>query len=49
MPHPTATDPAARDPARFVRAETRLRPVPLVPELSLHVADEAVPLWQRTE
>ncbi|MEP9366080.1 50S ribosomal protein L11 methyltransferase [Xanthobacter sp. VNH20] len=32
-----------------MRAETRLRPVPLVPELSLHVADEAVPLWQRTE
>lgn len=37
------------DPAAFVRAETRLRPVPLVPEISLHVADEAVPLWQRTE
>ena len=24
-------------------------PVPLVPEISLHVAHEAVPLWQRTE
>lgn len=41
--------PAIADPAAFIRAETRLRPVPLVPELSLHVADEAVPLWQRTE
>ncbi|GGF64447.1 ribosomal protein L11 methyltransferase [Azorhizobium oxalatiphilum] len=37
------------DPIAFIRAETRLRPVPLVPEISLHVADEAVPLWQRTE
>ncbi|WP_029353502.1 methyltransferase [Bosea sp. 117] len=36
-------------PAAFIRAETRLRPVPLVPEISLHVADEAVPIWQRTE
>ncbi len=32
-----------------MRANTRLRPVPLVPEISLHVADEAVPLWQKTE
>jgi predicted nicotinamide N-methyase len=37
------------DRAAFVRANTRLRPVPLVPEISLHVADEAVPLWQKTE
>lgn len=37
------------DPAGFIRAETRLRPVPLVPEVSLHVADEAVPIWHRTE
>lgn len=42
------TQPIA-DPAAFIRAETRLRPVPLVPEISLHVADEAVPLWHRTE
>ncbi|MBY0532361.1 MAG: methyltransferase [Xanthobacteraceae bacterium] len=33
----------------FVRANTRLRPVPHVPEISLYVADEAVPLWQKTE
>lgn len=37
------------DPAAFIRANTRLRPVPLVPEIVLHVADEAVPLWQSTE
>jgi predicted nicotinamide N-methyase len=37
------------DRAAFVRANTRLRPVPLVLEISLHVADEAVPLWQKTE
>jgi predicted nicotinamide N-methyase len=37
------------DPASFVRAETRLRPVPLALEISLHVADEAVPLWSKTE
>ena len=28
---------------------TRLMPVPLVPEISLYVAHEAVPLWQKTE
>jgi predicted nicotinamide N-methyase len=33
----------------FVRAETRLRPVPHAPEISLHVADEATELWRRTE
>jgi predicted nicotinamide N-methyase len=37
------------DRAAFVRENTRLRPVPLVPEISLHVADEAVPLWHKTE
>ena len=37
------------DPAAFIRAETRLRPVPHAPEIRLHVADEATELWQRTE
>ncbi|WP_020181051.1 50S ribosomal protein L11 methyltransferase [Methylopila sp. M107] len=37
------------DPDAFVRAETRTRPVPLVPEITLRVADEAVPLWSKTE
>jgi predicted nicotinamide N-methyase len=37
------------DPAAFIRANTRLLPVPLVPEIMLHVADETVPLWSKTE
>jgi predicted nicotinamide N-methyase len=38
-------------PARnaFILANTRLKPVPHVPEISLHVADEAVPIWRKTE
>jgi predicted nicotinamide N-methyase len=32
-----------------VLANTRLRPVPHAPEISLYVADEATPLWLRTE
>lgn len=38
-----------RDRAAFIRAETRLLPVPHAPEIRLHVADEATPLWLRTE
>jgi predicted nicotinamide N-methyase len=41
------TDSSAR--TAFIRAQTVLRPVPHVPEISLHVADEAVRLWQMTE
>lgn len=37
------------DRTAFILANTRPREVPLVPEISLHVADEAVPLWQKTE
>jgi predicted nicotinamide N-methyase len=33
----------------FILANTRLRPVPHVPELRLHLADESVPLWSKTE
>jgi len=40
---------AITDPVAFIRANTRLLPVPLVPEIILHVADEAVPLWTKTE
>ena len=35
--------------AAFVLANTAIHPVPHAPELRLHVADEAVPLWRRTE
>jgi predicted nicotinamide N-methyase len=45
-----ATTPAeAGDPAAFIIANTLLLPVPLVPEILLHVAAEAVPLWSKTE
>ncbi|KAB1075673.1 class I SAM-dependent methyltransferase [Methylobacterium planeticum] len=37
------------DAHAFIRAETRLRPVPHAPEILLHVADEATALWERTE
>jgi predicted nicotinamide N-methyase len=37
------------DKAAFIRANTRIRAVPLAPEISLYLADEAVPLWQKTE
>lgn len=33
----------------FILENTKLLPVPLVPEISLYVAHEAVPLWQKTE
>ncbi|MFG1206793.1 methyltransferase [Xanthobacter flavus] len=46
---PEGVSRAISDPNAFIRAETRLRPVPLVPEVSLHMADEAVPIWHRTE
>ena len=37
------------DRKAFVRANTRLKPVPHVPEILLHVADESVAIWQKTE
>ncbi|GJD51887.1 Ribosomal RNA small subunit methyltransferase C [Methylobacterium crusticola] len=37
------------EPAAFIRAHTRLRPVPHAPAIRLHVADEATELWSRTE
>lgn len=40
---------APDDPTGFIRAHTRLLPVPHAPEIRLHVADEATTLWQQTE
>jgi predicted nicotinamide N-methyase len=37
------------DRARFIRDNTSPMSPPLVPELRLHLAHEAVPLWQKTE
>jgi predicted nicotinamide N-methyase len=33
----------------FIARETRLLPVPHVPEIQLHMAHEAIDLWQKTE
>lgn len=38
-----------RDHAAFIRATTRLHPVPHAQEIILHVADEATELWEKTE
>lgn len=37
------------DPTAFIRANTRLLSPPLVPEIKLHLAEESVPIWQKTE
>lgn len=37
------------DPEGFIRANTRLLPVPHAPEIRLYVADEATALWEKTE
>lgn len=38
-----------RSAAEFIRSETRLIAPPHVPEIRLHLADEAIDLWHRTE
>ncbi len=40
---------AILDREAFIRAHTRLLPVPHAPEIALHVAEEATELWQKTE
>jgi predicted nicotinamide N-methyase len=37
------------DRKAFILGHTRLVPVPHAPEISLHVAEEVTPLWQKTE
>lgn len=46
-----AAEEAAAEEARrrFVTAETRLMAVPSLPEISLHLADDATALWSRSE
>ena len=39
--------PAER--SSFVKANTEILAVPLAPEIRLHIAHEAVPIWQKTE
>jgi predicted nicotinamide N-methyase len=40
---------AITDRVAFIRANTEILRPPLVPEISLHLAHEALPLWQKTE
>ena len=42
-------DTASRARDDFIRRTTRLLPVPAVPAIRLHTADEATELWQQTE
>jgi len=48
-----STSPAAAaDPtvaADFVRTHTRVGPPPLVPEIVLHLGDDAIEVWEQTE
>jgi predicted nicotinamide N-methyase len=37
------------DGAAFIRANTKLLPVPLVPEIRLYLAEESLPIWRKTE
>ncbi|MEU9132232.1 50S ribosomal protein L11 methyltransferase [Kitasatospora sp. NPDC048540] len=57
MPNELRTSPridavmseAMMSDAAFVRAHTRPTPVPFVPEVGLHMADDAITLWETTE
>ena len=49
MTHLAADAPPTRDRTDFIAGNTRLLPVPLVPEIRLYLAHEAVPMWQKTE
>ncbi|MEU6236639.1 50S ribosomal protein L11 methyltransferase [Kitasatospora sp. NPDC047058] len=44
--HPGVTALSDRS---FVQRETRLTPVPFVPEVTLHMAEDAIALWETTE
>jgi predicted nicotinamide N-methyase len=39
----------AKRHAGFIEASTRLLPVPLVPEVQLHLAEESLAIWRQTE
>jgi len=38
-----------KDPVTFIRNNTALKASSLVPEIRLHLADAALPLWEKTE
>lgn len=41
--------PDRADHKSFIEANTRLLAPPLVPEIRLHLAEESLPIWQKTE
>jgi predicted nicotinamide N-methyase len=46
----TRLDPQDLQSVRaFIEANTRILTPPLVPEIRLHLAEESVPIWQKTE
>lgn len=47
--HPAPTVGAEDTDTAFVLAATRIAAVPFLPELRLHIADEALALWQQLE
>jgi predicted nicotinamide N-methyase len=46
---PHAPDSSAASTQAFIIANTRLLAPPLVPEIELHLAEESLPIWQKTE
>ncbi|MBP0575627.1 hypothetical protein J8J27_33405, partial [Mycobacterium tuberculosis] len=42
------TDPGDDGRRSFIRTHTRLASPPLLPEIRLHLAEEAMALWQMT-
>jgi len=49
-PTPPRLDPAnAEATSTFIHANTKLLTPPLVPEIRLHLAEESLPIWQKTE
>ena len=44
-----AGGPQGLNHTAFIRQHTELLSVPLVPEVKLHLAHEAIPIWQKTE
>jgi len=45
----TTDTPPGGDWAAFIRANTGLLTPPLVPEIRLHLAEESLPIWRKTE
>src|SRR5262249_45535975 len=47
-PKPALTSSRMKQ-VQFVKANTKLLPVPLVPEVCLHLAEESLSIWRQTE